>query len=115
MSNTMKLNNFFRAGSPLHKISATWLNTITEFYNNFNILMVSADMPAKFERSTNTLQIPLGGINAKGDKTLYKVLALREYTNPTDGSEPVLIDVGNETGGSDRQLLPTWDWVRAKA
>ena len=47
------------------------------------------------------------GLDVRGTKTLYKVVALREYD--ADG---VLIAAGSETGGEGRTLEGTWDWTR---
>ena len=52
----------------------------------------------------------IAGFNIKGTKTLYYVVAAREYMN-SDGS---LVAVGSETGGADRNLKPTWDVLRSE-
>lgn len=59
---------------------------------------------------------PSPGLDVQGEQELYKAILLREYVRATASSPWELVPVGAETGppyGTLKQLLPTWDWVRA--
>lgn len=98
---TIPLKETFDTDKPLApQIDAEWLKTIANALNSLNV--AGGDIDKSYGAWTITV-----GDEIRGTKELYKVVAAREYAGG------VLIEAGSETGGSDRLLLPTWDYTRA--
>lgn len=74
---------------------------------------VSARVQDLQNKARTIIERPLSGsLTIKGTKTLYMVVALREYDE--DG---VIVDIGDESDplATGHTLDATWDWTRAHA
>lgn len=63
-----------------------------------------------FGRTGDVAETP--PFEVRGEMELYKVVALREWTAPTQSNQiSQIVDPGDEIG-LPNELIPTWDWVR---
>lgn len=63
-----------------------------------------------FGRTGEVVETP--PFEIRGEIGLYKVVALREWTVPTEPNQsPEMVKAGDEVG-SPNELIPTWDYVR---
>lgn len=111
----MKLPDYPVAGEPMR---ASWGRQVIDYLRS---ITPRAGLDVYPEANANGTtyrfagKIPprvAAGFAVEGTKTLYKVIALREYTE--DG---VLVAVGSESSplATGHTLKPTWDWTRAHA